>query len=1457
MFLALTKTSPHGMLLLDQERQVIAANDRIHDLLGYSDLVGHSFVELLAEQDELSNQFIPLGASIGLLKSHSGRRIPAQLTAWELAQEIPFYLCVMVQTQGLFADVRRITVRDMSIPISKDSHIADLLELLLVNINHFIEHDAANVMLLRQYHTLEVVAQRGYEKYGAQSLLEGMNLPLAEHPEWGRIMATARPHFISDTRRHPNWRPRPELAWIRWVINLPILLDGQIVGYINLDSAQPDFFQESHLDYLRFFAHQAATILNDMNLFISEREQRHLLEALYQSSTVLNSTLEMPEVIGQILSSLRAVVPFDAASIMAVEDSVLRTIGHQGYEQYPGGEAVAAFSIYMQPDSPWWHYCRTPDAWVIYDTAQDPHWIPAEGVKWVRSHIHMPLAVKGQVVGILNLESAQPNGFTNDHLTQLQLFATYAATAIQNARLFAAEREQRQFAEVLNLAIAALEHLTDFDELMADLFDNLALVVPYDAANVFIEEEGIMHVAYQRGWAERGQDIAWWNALNLPLDYYPLWAAQNQNSDPKIIYDTLTDPHWQPHPEVTWVRSHIDIPIFIEGCLIGTINLDSAQPNSFTLKHAQFFKPFSYHTAIAVKNARLFAAERDQRQLAQALLDSSQALNSTLNLQEVMQRILENIARIIPHDASNIMLLEGNSLRIITQQGYEAFGIAEWMQQVRFQVESVSIWGQKIKAQTVDLVEDAHTIPNWALAPQTAWIRSHMDMPLVVEGQVIGLVNLDHASPHHFTWRDVEKLLPFVSQAEVAIKNARLFAQEREQRLLAQALRDSGEALNSTLNLAEIMQRILEAISQIVPHRTSNIMMLESDHLRVISQRGYEQYGLAEWILNFRTPLYHNTHRYVRMNTAYGFLIGDTQLDSEWVPIPETAWIRSHLALPMYVEGQIIGFINLDSDQPHHFSQQDMQTLQPLVHQAELALKNAQLFAQEQEQRHLMQVLYDTTAALNQSQTLPQVFEHLLDNIRSLIAYDAANIMLMEDNEVRYVTWRGYEGVYPPHYFDSRFPMAQTEDMLMVAESRLPMIEDDQAVLDSWLVDSTQAGYFKAHIKAPLIISNEVVGFLNLDSCKAHFFTDQHLLQIVAFTVHTATAIRNAQLYEALEHERSYLRAILDGSADGIIYTEDSKIIYTNQAMCEMLGYTPAQLLAIPITKLRNRRAKEPGRTPQNSARDGRLYMRQDVQFYHQDGSLIDVSLNITRLSRNHERPVRAVIIARDVRQEKQLRELQNRFMLHAAHELRHPIANISTRLYLLSKMPQHLEKHLAILQQSVDRLTTLTDHMSIMTDLTLGKLKLHRSRVLLRQLLGSLLEDSQTQATAKQIDWSMEWELPQDYLFVDGVLVKMLVRLLLTDALLSTPAQGSIRIHFQLQDQALLLSLRDGRPGIPEVELEQMAQPFFIPSEGEMVHSGLELAIVKHIVALHQGHLSAHNLGEGGVEFQVRLPLS
>lgn len=169
---------------------------------------------------------------------------------------------------------------------------------------------------------------------------------------------------------------------------------------------------------------------------------------------------------------------------------------------------------------------------------------------------------------------------------------------------------------------------------------------------------------------------------------------------------------------------------------------------------------------------------------------------------------------------------------------------------------------------------------------------------------------------------------------------------EREERLLAEALRDVAVALNSTLDPQEVFSRILINVAKVLPHDAANISLYESGLAYMIGSRGYTD-DHKQLISHRRHLLVAETPTVLEMiKTRQPVVISAVQQDPRWRDYPELSWIGSYVAAPILQDDEVIGFLNLDSKTPHAFQAEHAQRLMAFADQAAIALKNARLFAE-------------------------------------------------------------------------------------------------------------------------------------------------------------------------------------------------------------------------------------------------------------------------------------------------------------------------------------------------------------------------------------------------------------------------------------------------------------------------------------------------------------------------------
>ncbi len=169
--------------------------------------------------------------------------------------------------------------------------------------------------------------------------------------------------------------------------------------------------------------------------------------------------------------------------------------------------------------------------------------------------------------------------------------------------------------------------------------------------------------------------------------------------------------------------------------------------------------------------------ERRQRLLAEALRDNAEALNSTLDGEEMLRHVLENAVRAVftTYDLASILLIENGIARLVRQ--HRAPGSDVPLREVTtFPVSDLPSLQQVCATGQPALIADAHTHPGWRRLPGSDWIRSCVCVPIRLEDRVVGILNLSASQPGAFDQETVEHLRAFANQAAIALANVRSFA---------------------------------------------------------------------------------------------------------------------------------------------------------------------------------------------------------------------------------------------------------------------------------------------------------------------------------------------------------------------------------------------------------------------------------------------------------------------------------------------------------------------------------------------------------------------------------------------------------------------------------------------------------------------------------------------------------
>lgn len=248
-----------------------------------------------------------------------------------------------------------------------------------------------------------------------------------------------------------------------------------------------------------------------------------------------------------------------------------------------------------------------------------------------------------------------------------------------------------------------------------------------------------------------------------------------------------------------------------------------------------------------------------------------------------------------------------------------------------------------------------------------------------------------------------------------------------------------------------------------------------------------------------------------------------------------------------------------------HQRMAELEALATKRKQAETRLPDAT--ATPDHEHTLAETLYLTGMVLSSTLNYDEVLDHILEQMSQIVPHDAVSIMLIEDDVAHISRWRGYMGSGPENVIVSgAFTIAETSTLRTIQQNGRALVIPSVDDYNGWIPAPDQA-WIKSYIGAPLIIRNQVIGILNVNSALSGFFNDLDAKRVQAFAEQASLVLKNAQLYNqarqeiidrvrALKMERNFMAAILDtAGALVIMLNAQGRILRFNRACEQISGY--------------------------------------------------------------------------------------------------------------------------------------------------------------------------------------------------------------------------------------------------------------------------------------------------------------
>lgn len=485
----------------------------------------------------------------------------------------------------------------------------------------------------------------------------------------GRAAQTGEEVLVNNVKKNSLYRHSDMLPETKAEFALPLKIDGRVLGVLDIQSDQENAFQEIDVLVLRALADNIATALHNANLYRSEQWRRQVADSMREVAGLLSADVALDQVYERILTELERSLPCDVVAIWLLDTSdgnegigqftsPLRLAAvHHKFDEHSGGGELLGIGIEELMNSsnsstlfgPWIIEALEAVSPVIR-TPEDPHEPLGALLKFPENYsaIAAPLRIGDQTLGLLMLAHQTPNRYGAESQAMTATFASYAAVAIENTRLYEVAHDQAWVSTVLLQVVEATRSLATLEELLETVVHIIPQLVGVNACALLLWDSAIDAFvpmsAYGLTPTQQASFELWFIAAGDVRSFDQLLSTKA----PVILSeDLVSDPDsaaffvgFNPVSDLLVV-----FPMIVQGEVRGAILVDFTDVKLEFL-HGLWDEKFAiiqgiaHQTMTAAENIQLIKAQEEEAYISVALLQVAQAVVGSSDLDEVMAAIV-------------------------------------------------------------------------------------------------------------------------------------------------------------------------------------------------------------------------------------------------------------------------------------------------------------------------------------------------------------------------------------------------------------------------------------------------------------------------------------------------------------------------------------------------------------------------------------------------------------------------------------------------------------------------------------------------------------------------------------------------------------------------------------------------------------------------------------------------
>ena len=939
-------------------------------------------------------------------------------------------------------------------------------------------------------------------------------------------------------------------------IFVPLKVNSSILGGLCIQSYSDGvFYTEQDVQVLNFVAQHIATALTRARALEAERQRTEELAILNSVGEAMAKTLDVKTVTKIVGDKVRDIFKSEIVDIQLfdIQTKLVRLAysycGGQYYESdteppWPLGEGLGSKVILSQKPL----LLNQPEeikqnGGVAYATAPT-------GSDDPQSYMGVPILVENKVVGVVDVQSYQPNAFSENEVRLLETLAANMSVAIENARLFEAEGQRAAELAIINSVQEGLASKLDMQAIYDLVGDKIHEIFNNGDVSIRIYDSAtdLLHYPYH-----------FFHGKRITIDPHPLGI---DGFGPHVIHTRETivineDIQQAAEKFRTWAfpgeqgleKSAVFVPLVVGEQVRGVIGLRNFErEHAFSDSDVRLLQTLANAMSLALQNAQSFKAEQ-QRVSELAIINSVQAaLAAKLDMQAIYNVVGDKIRDIFEAQSVLIAMFDKVNQTRTFPYNWEKGEHYHLTQTPPLNKLAKHIFSTKeplVISQYDDAIGAEYEM---SIAPGTEPMKSGVFVPLIAGNLVTGFISLQNIDRENaFSDSDVRLLQTLANSMSVALENAQFFKAEQERVAELAVINSVQEGLASKLDMQAIYDLVGEKIKEVFNAQVVSLMTYDhvNDQLRGayliengekfdIAGKTTASFGFRKHVIQSRKSLIVN-HDMVRLSGEYEnpTLVG---ADS-----------KSAIFVPMIANEDVIGVISLQNlESENAFTDSNVRLLETLANSMSVALENARLFEAEQERVAELQIINSIQQGLASELDFQAIVDLVGDKLREVFNTPHLSITWYDEkaNLAHYLytyehNKRFYQTPRPP----SPGGIYQTE-----MKTRQPLVFNtvaDYAKLNTTVMPGTDQS--QSMVSVPIISNDRFLGDISMENFeRENAYGESELRLLTTIAASLGIALENARLFdetqkqnqeisEALEQQTAtsnILRAIAESPSD-------------------------------------------------------------------------------------------------------------------------------------------------------------------------------------------------------------------------------------------------------------------------------------------------------------------------------------